>query len=391
MSTLILKSRELLTTRQPRRLHISRVVITVGLALLLALPGAVGETARGALADAFFQVAAFVSATLLLFYGIEAVLRVDTAAWLDRHARWQVPAAALLGTTPGCGGAIMAMTLYARGRLSFGAVVAVLTGTMGDAAFVLLAKEPLTAVVTFALSFLAGVIAGRFVDAVHGRDFMRPKPASHDTARGPASVGRMRIAYRAWLVLSVPGLAVGVLGLAQLDAGTMIGMPGFVEAIGVAGSMLAFVLWAGQSATESSCNGPACPATSPEVPGLWQRVTDGTASVTVWVVAAFMVYEFGVAGLGVDLGALFKTWAPLMPLVGVLIGFIPGCGPQIIVTTLYLGGLVPYSALLGNAISNDGDALFPALAIAPRAALMATMYTAIPALVLSYTLYALDY
>jgi hypothetical protein len=124
---------------------------------------------------------------------------------------------------------------------------------------------------------------------------------------------------------------------------------------------------------------------------LWQRVTDDTASVTVWVVAAFMVYEFGVAGLGVDLGALFKTWAPLMPLVGVLIGFIPGCGPQIIVTTLYLGGLVPYSALLGNAISNDGDALFPAFSIAPRAALMATMYTAIPALALSYTLYALGY
>ncbi|MEJ2630453.1 MAG: putative manganese transporter [Acidihalobacter sp.] len=367
MSTLILKSRELLTTRQPRRLHISRVVITVGLALLLALPGATGETARGALADAFFQVAAFVSATLLLFYGIEALLRVDTAAWLDRHARWQVPAAAFLGMTPGCGGAIMAMTLYARGRLSFGAVVAVLTGTMGDAAFVLLAKEPLTAVVTFALSFVAGVIAGHFVDAVHGRDFMRPKPAGHDTARGPASVGRMRIADRAWVALSVPGLAVGVLGLAQLDAGTMIGMPGFVEAIGVTGSMLAFVLWAGQPATESSCNGPACPATSPEAPGLWQRVTDDTASVTVWVVAAFM------------------------PLVGVLIGFIPGCGPQIIVTTLYLGGLVPYSALLGNAISNDGDALFPALAIAPRAALMATMYTAIPALALSYTLYALGY
>ena len=39
--------------------------------------------------------------------------------------------AAALGALPGCGGAIIVVTQYVTGRLSFGSVVAVLTATMG--------------------------------------------------------------------------------------------------------------------------------------------------------------------------------------------------------------------------------------------------------------------
>lgn len=56
-------------------------------------------------------------------------------------------------------------------------------------------------------------------------------------------------------------------------------------------------------------------------------------------------------------------------------------------TSLYLSGSVPLSAQLGNAIANDGDALFPALAVAPKAAIVATLYSAIPAVVVAYGWY----
>ena len=46
--------------------------------------------------------------------------------------------------------------------------------------------------------------------------------------------------------------------------------------------------------------------------------------------------------------------------------------------------MLPLSTKLGNAISNDGDALFPAIAIAPKAALVATLYSAIPAAIVAY-------
>lgn len=87
--------------------------------------------------------------------------------------------------------------------------------------------------------------------------------------------------------------------------------------------------------------------------------------------------------------ALFSAWQPMLPLIAILIGFLPGCGPQILVTTFYLNGLIPLSAQLGNAISNDGDALFPAIAMAPKAAILATLYTAVPALLVAYGWYFL--
>src|SRR5690606_7789518 len=104
---------------------------------------------------------------------------------------------------------------------------------------------------------------------------------------------------------------------------------------------------------------------------------------------AYLAYELGIHYSGIDLKSWFQMWAPLAPMMGVLVGFLPGCGPQIMVTTLYLGGIVPLSAQIGNAISNDGDALFPAIALAPRVALVATVYSAIPAIVVAYAYYLL--
>ena len=87
---------------------------------------------------------------------------------------------------------------------------------------------------------------------------------------------------------------------------------------------------------------------------------------------------------------MFQGLGALSVILATLIGFIPGCGPQIIITTLYLNGVIPLSAQLANAISNDGDALFPALALTPRAALYATLYSAIPALLVGYIAYWME-
>ena len=51
--------------------------------------------------------------------------------------------------------------------------------------------------------------------------------------------------------------------------------------------------------------------------------------------------------------------------------------------------MIPFVALIGNAISNDGDALFPAIALNPRAAVVATDYSAIPTLIVAYGFYFL--
>jgi hypothetical protein len=142
-----------------------------------------------------------------------------------------------------------------------------------------------------------------------------------------------------------------------------------------------------ESMTRCACGNTACasPANAPAHAA--RKLIDDTNFVTAWVVFAFVGFEIVQLAAGVKLGAALADWGALVPLAAIAVGFIPGCGPQIVITSLYLAGSVPLSAQLGNAISNDGDALFPAIAVAPKAALVATVYSALPAFAVAYGWY----
>jgi hypothetical protein len=361
-------------------------------ALVFLAPQEIREIVRQAVSSAYIQVSTFVAATLALFYVLEHLFRLDTDYLLQKYENWHVPIAALMGALPGCGGAIVVMTQYVAGRLGFSSVVAVLCSTMGDAAFLLLAREPATALLVYAISLTAGVVLGYFVRFFHGKDYLRHEPKKVEVETPFSKIcgmkSRMSIMLNPWLWMIVPGLALGIGGAFQIDIDLWFGPLSHLDPamwFGLAGAFVCIIMWvlapnAGPSITNLSGNvmGPhpyKC---------LVDRVATDTNFVTVWVITAFLAYELSVLWLEIDMEAFFHAWQPLLPLIAALIGFIPGCGPQIVVTTLYLNGTVPLSAQIANAISNDGDALFPAIALAPRAAVLATLYTAIPALAISY-------
>ncbi|MCA9316671.1 MAG: arsenic efflux protein [Planctomycetes bacterium] len=331
----------------------------------------------GALTDAWLQVGVFVAATFVVVFLFERRASVDGVGLLVRHPRYEVPIAAALGALPGCGGAVVVVTRYAAGQTSFGALVAVLTSTMGDAAFLVLARRPDVGLLLIGLGFVVGTVFGYLVDAIHGRDFLRGKGGdpSHE-APPPAPVPP--VLWWLWGLILVPSLVVGALGLFE------VAVPdGLALALGLAGALLSLALWAlspSQAATLAR--------DTLRLP-LVERVARNTNYVTIWVVVGFLAYELATGLGGLDVKSAFSTVQGLLPLMGVLVGFLPGCGPQIVVSTLYLSGAIPFSAQLANAISNDGDALFPAIAAAPRAALIATVYTAIPALIMGYGCYLL--
>ena len=127
-----------------------------------------GDIIFASVADAYIQVSTFVAGTFFLFYGVERWLKIDATKALRDAGNWQVPVAAGLGALPGCGGAIIVVTQYVTGRLSFGGVVAALTATMGDAAFLLIAQEPLTGLAMVVLGFTVGTLSGWIINAIHG-------------------------------------------------------------------------------------------------------------------------------------------------------------------------------------------------------------------------------
>jgi len=354
---------------RPRRLFVSAVLLTLAL-----VPGLLGETTRAMITDAYVQVSVFVAATLLLFYGAERLFNFNIGNSLQKARGWQVPMAALLGSTPGCGGAVVVVAAYSSGHVRFGAVVATLTATMGDAAFLLIATRPDAALIVLPLSFAVGIVSGWIVDKIGGPEIVEVnKGAGQIVPR----IGHVRLRDVAYVILGAPALVVGGAQLVQYEIGSIFGVP--ISWIALAGTAVGMFMWS-FSPLHAMTNPDDAPVT---------RAAEETSFISVWVIGAYLAYEYLATFAGVDLEAAFSTIAPLLPLVAIAIGFIPGCGPQVLVTTLFINGVVPFSALIGNAISNDGDALFPAIALTPRAAVIATVYSAIPALIVAYSFYFL--
>ena len=365
-------------------LSVAAIIAPAVLAALLML-GAESELLDiifTSIADAYLQVSTFVAATFLIIYGIERTLNIDATAMLKRDTIWQVPVAAGLGALPGCGGAIIVVTQYVTGRLSFGGVVAALTATMGDAAFLLIAQEPLTGLAMVVLGFVVGTLSGWIINFIHGGDFLRGSEirtdAEVDMEHDDASTPFLDCL---WLLILAPGIVLAGLVAFQVDvdamfATDMLDRPATL--LGVVGGVLALSM---RLAPSFGIKGDAAFSAGS---GLIRRTISDTNFVTVWVIFAYLVFELSVYFLGIDLKTVFDGWALFTPMIAILLGFLPGCGPQVLVTTMYLSGIIPLSAQIGNALSNDGDALFPAIAIAPKVAVVATLYSAVPAVILAY-------
>ncbi|CZF81311.1 putative manganese transporter [Grimontia marina] len=360
------------------------------LALIFAEP--TRAVTLAVLSDAFWQVAAYVAATLALFHYLTNKFERH-GAWVSRLAKkknLQVVFSAAMGALPGCGGAIVVITQFVRGNLSFGSVVAVLTATMGDAAFLLLATRPSDGIFMIGLGFAVGLVSGQIVDALHRDDFMRPKhsPAKPNACSNQAdSQTVIGVQGRFWQWVLLPSLVMALLGSMQFDTDGVFHLP--VRTSELVGAVLAITTVTFWALAREAENYESLVGEDPKDSGshLFERVAQDTNFVMVWVIAAFLVFELCVLWLGMDLSELFTGWGVLVPLMGVLVGILPGCGPQILVTSLYISGAVPMSAQIGNAISNDGDALFPAIALAPKAAIVATLYSTLPALIAAYSFF----
>ena len=102
--------------------------------LILALAfqtGDFGDVIRESMVNAYLAVSVFVGFTLIVFIGLDSFTNFDIGSFLDKTKKLHVPIASFLGAIPGCGGAIIVVTQYIQGRISFGSLVAVLTVGIG--------------------------------------------------------------------------------------------------------------------------------------------------------------------------------------------------------------------------------------------------------------------
>lgn len=366
------------------------------------------------LADAFMLVGLPVAVLVTLTGLAQVRWGGQMQAWLLRRARFGPLIGAVLGVTPGCGLAIAVMPLYVGGSVSFGTALAALTATMGDASFVLIAADPRAALLVHALLLVVGVTTGYAVDAL-GIDPRRrlvraprrartspgrsatPSPTGPSTGPPtPSPAGGARRAgapspvqtveptvphprlpvgapTASLLALSLPALVVAT----PTTLGLSTPLPGDFDpylALGVAGAVIAIAVLVhdGPSLADDDAQAPASSAAA------LRHAGHEAAFVTAWVAVAFTGWALLSTLLALDAATL-----PLAGLVGVLIGaavgLIPGCALQIVLVGLWTTGGLPAPALVANAVSQDGDALLPLLALDRRAAVVATCVTTVPA------------
>jgi hypothetical protein len=404
--------------------------------------GEVLEILIGSWREGFVQVSGFVGATVLLFSLVQYRFDGRLTEWLTENERAQPLVGALLGLTPGCGGAIIAMPLYIRGTVSFGTVVAALAATAGDSAFIILALAPEAALYAYGLAFVSAVLFGYAIDlwglGVGRVDravdrISRPMTdggfATTSVADGGPSVpgyeapevagdhcdGSSRdgtsdlpgylpdswLLERAshavhvlWWIVLAGALVAGVTYLARGAeepawefAATYDGL---FTAAGLAGTTLSFYLYfVGRHYIGEGATGRVRDSFS-SLYATFQHAAMETAMVTVWVIGGYLAYEYGLLVFGFDIQALAAAAGVLAPVAGAALGLIPGCAAHIVFAQLYaVEEAIPFSALVANAISQDGDALFPLMAIDLKAAIVATIYTTIPGVVVGVAVYYL--
>ena len=181
------------------------------------------------LSDAFWQVAVFVAITLTMYhFFVDKMSRFYQQDSCDNKSVKEIVIASFMGVLPGCGGAIVVITQYVSGKMSFGAVVAVLTSTMGDAAFLLLAAQPVTGLGIVALGFVVGISSGLVVNTIHGPSFLRhttEKNTKKENINTTANKNSIPVCVKyqgtLWQWFMIPGAIIGLLMAGQGKNGVL--------------------------------------------------------------------------------------------------------------------------------------------------------------------------
>ena len=379
--------------------------------------------------DAFLAVTVFVAAMVLLFSWLQYITAGKFVDKIRANTGWQPVIGALMGITPGCGGAIVMMPMYTRGYVTYGTVIATLIATLGDSAFVLIGAAvtdssfiaPVIAV--HIISFIIGICWGYLVDVMK----ITPRnPLGRFSSNFPGNLSSVTVVeikngdkkeifedlgreeksgwgyfllhqgYTVWWIVTAFGLIFAILLLVwssqnadftlEVDYNPLT-LHGFITWIGLIGTSLSIILyisqrnWIGDD-TEASIGDKLYSMRETMI-----HSASETAFVTFWVMSAYLIFEFSMlfSGMNEDDLALYGDGL-IAVILASLIGLIPGCGPQIIAITAYTKDIISFPALAANAISQDGDALFPLLVRHRAASLWATVHTTIPALIIGIIL-----
>jgi len=324
------------------------------------------------------MISFFVFVMMLLVDFINIATKGKASSVLQGGQWRQYTLASFLGSTPGCLGAFMNVTLYVHGMISFGAIVGGMIATSGDEAFVMLAQFPGTAILLFGLLFISGIVFAWISDRIIKITGIVPcescsEADCEECLPGVNSPEKVNQIFRFGNLLK---------NFQQLSFTRFL-------LIALIGSYLALLI--------SGILGPA--------DWNWKRITfvflsmgslyiSGVASehylsshiwdhiikkhmfrVFLWTFGALLFVHWGIGSWNLEV--FVREHMIWVLLVGALIGMIPESGPHLIFVMMYAQGLVPFSVLFTTSFVQDGQGMLPMLSYSIKDSILIKVFNLI--------------
>jgi hypothetical protein len=310
-------------------------------------------------------------AVMISFFVFVMMLLVDFADMATQRrisiimqgSRWrQYAIASFLGSTPGCLGAFMNVTLYVHGMISFGAIVGGMIATSGDEAFVMLAQFPGTAMALFGLLFVCGIFFAWVTDKLIGIFHIVPCESCSKTVCELCLTGTNKTEE-----------GNGIFGISNISKNFhQLSFTRFLLLV-VFGSFLILLLlgtigtsdWNWKRITFiilSLCSLYVAMIASEQylLVHIWDHIIKRHLfRVFIWTFGALLFVHLGLAFWNLE--SFIREHMMWVLLIGALIGIVPESGPHLIFVMMYAQGLVPFSVLFTTSFVQDGHGMLPML------------------------------
>lgn len=304
----------------------------------------------------------FVFVMMLLVDFVDTVSQTRVAR-LIKGGRWrQYTLASFLGSTPGCLGAFMNVSLYIHGMISFGALVGGMIATSGDEAFVMLTQFPTVALMLFGMLFAGGIVFAWVSDKVIQVLGIVPCESCHEDqclhcrSRNENAEGFAAIFGSAGAVENFHSLSFTRFLLLALIISFM-----FLVSLGVVGPSV----WDWKRITFlvlSICSLYIAAVASEHYLHyhIWDHIIKRHLfRVFLWSFGALLFVHWGLAFWNLE--SFIQTHMVWVLLIGALLGIVPESGPHLIFVMMYAEGLVPFSVLFTTSFVQDGHGMLPLL------------------------------
>ena len=390
--------------------------------------------------ESFLHVGVLLGIVILIFGYIDYKTGGNIVDILDKNKRIQPIIGAILGIIPGCGGSIILMPLYVKNKVSFGALVATLISSMGDAAFILISSDIKEYLGVSLISFVTAIVCGYMVDILHLDEKLKLRKDKlhncdctnhektdfekglkidlnakkhigheendevdhalhHNEKRNMSKLGYKfthSIGYKIFYLLIIVGLIIMISHgegaehahshVHSHEEGLELSFEGVISLLGLTLSIVYTAL------SKKYIKNSTHEVVESKILSFKEMIIHSaseTAFVITWIFVGYLVYDLGVMIIGGEevLNSILLVNGMITVLIGALLGVIPGCGIQVIFISLYSKGVMPFAALVANSISQDGDALFPLIAMDKKSALWAKILNLIPAIIIGFVVY----